>query len=85
MNEATLGAMDGDWEKSANVWRELIEQDSENFVVGAFHYWIPVVSDQDALGCEQPKRGIAEPRKAQRGMFSNCLSCVILTLCRQLP
>lgn len=36
VNEATIAAMDGDWDTSANIWRDLIEQDSENFVVGAF-------------------------------------------------
>lgn len=37
MSEALSGAIEGDWDKSTSVWRELIEQDSENFVVCLFY------------------------------------------------
>lgn len=33
MNEAILNAAEGEWEKSVDVLRGLIDQDAENFVV----------------------------------------------------
>ncbi len=76
VNEAIMGAVDGDWDKSVDVWKDLIEQDSENFVVGDLFNgpFDILLSDQCVTGCEQPECGTVKSRKAQRSTFSElCL------------
>ena len=68
MNAALLASADGEWVKADTLLREILEKDSENYVVcRIFEYSQVCLRSATSLGCQQPGCCATQPREVERG------------------